>query len=293
MFSWFTFDRDEDVCFIADLNREKRISQLNRVNGLTVDIQLALGTALYGTIVLEGDTQFFIIEDIYFYKGVAVKNVAFIEKLDIIQSVIQLVRSQNPNPSLHFVLPVISVCESSPENIGYAVHHLQYRSADKIMPYLNEFTNKKTMAPVPSTVEPKVSAHRFQTMSFKMDTFKPQYKYPTVFQVTADIQYDIYHLFAFGKNNIPVYFDVAYIPNCKNSAFMNSQFRSIRENKNLDYIEESDDEDDFQNIEEDKYVDVNKVLSMECLYHAKFRRWVPVRVMDKYCKIVHISKLIC
>ena len=50
---------------------------------------------------------------------------------------------------------------------------------------------------------------------------------------------------------------------------MNSLFRKIRENDNLDYIEESDDEDDFQNIDEDKYVDVNKVLYMECIFNKK------------------------
>jgi hypothetical protein len=125
-----------------------------------------------------------------------------------------------------------------------------------------------------------------------IDINKPQYRYPTVFQVTADIQYDIYHLFAYGKNNTPVYFDVAYIPNYKTSVFMNGLFRNIRENKNLDFIEESDDEDDFQNMNEDKYVDVEKVLFIEFVFNFKFKRWVPVKVVDNRSKIVHISKLI-
>ena len=35
---------------------------------------------------------------------------------------------------------------------------------------------------------------------------------------------------------------------------MNSLFRNIKENKNIDYIEESEDESDFENTSEDKYV---------------------------------------
>ena len=72
---------------------------------------------------------------------------------------------------------------------------------------------------------------------------------------------------------------------------MNGLFRKIRENKNIDYIEESDDEEDFQNLNEDKYVDLNKVLLIECVFNKKFKRWTPVRVVDKQSKIAHIGQL--
>jgi hypothetical protein len=137
----------------------------------------------------------------------------------------------------------------------------------------------------------KVSNYVFDTIPIKMDFTKPQYRYPTVFQVTADIQFDIYHMFAFGKNSKPVYYNVAYIPNYKTSVFMNGLFRKIKENSNLDLIEESDDEEEFQNTEEDKYVDIDKVLSIEFVFNPKFKRWVPMRVVDNSTKIVHISKL--
>mgnify|MGYP003328747202 CR=1 FL=1 len=51
------------------------------------------------------------------------------------------------------------------------------------------------------------------------------------------------------------YYNIMFIPDYKTSVMMNNIFRKIKENKNLDYIEESDDEDDFQNIDIDKYVD--------------------------------------
>ena len=33
---------------------------------------------------------------------------------------------------------------------------------------------------------------------------------------------------------------------------------------NLDALEESDDEDEFENINDDKYVDLDKCVKMEC-----------------------------
>ena len=126
---------------------------------------------------------------------------------------------------------------------------------------------------------------------FNAHYLNPQYKYPTIFKVQADIQFDIYHLFAYGKNKMPIYYDLAYIPNYKSSIMMNGLFRNIRENNNLDFIEESDDEEDFQNMAIDKYVDINKTLLMEFTFNSKFKRWVPIKVVDSRFKVVHISQL--
>ena len=72
---------------------------------------------------------------------------------------------------------------------------------------------------------------------------------------------------------------------------MNGLFRNIRENRNLDYIEESDDEEDFEDTRLDKYVDSEKTLVMECVFHKKFKKWVPVRVAPSGCLVVSIGKL--
>lgn len=72
---------------------------------------------------------------------------------------------------------------------------------------------------------------------------------------------------------------------------MNSLFRKIRENLNLDFIEESDDEEDFQNGAEDKYVDLEKKLVMECTFHKRFKKWIPLRVVDARTRLIHVGKL--
>jgi len=45
-------------------------------------------------------------------------------------------------------------------------------------------------------------------------------------------------------------------------------------------------------LAEDKYVDLNKSLLMECVFHTKFKRWIPIKVVDKRAKVVHISQLV-
>jgi hypothetical protein len=339
-FIWFTFHQDDDVCYLLDLNKDKKITKAIRLDLVNLEYyqKLALGTVLYGTILIDELTgkNTFVLEDVYLYQGLSLKKQTMNHKLSIMLDFFEhAVANAIQKKEFVFMLPIIwynneidqdatnntlpsglppglpsglppGLPSALPEDIqkiiGYTAHHIQHRSTNKIMPYVNIFLNRKlngilsnatlTSSDMSKLQKPKQSTHIFETLRITMDFSKPQYKYPTVFQVTADIQFDIYHLFAYGRNKKPIYYNIAYIPNCKSSAFMNGLFRKIRENKNLDYIEESDDEDDFQNMEEDKYVDINKVLLIECTFHQKFKRWVPVRVVDKYAKVVHLTKLI-
>jgi hypothetical protein len=112
-----------------------------------------------------------------------------------------------------------------------------------------------------------------------------------IFIVIANSQYDIYNLFVSSLDKKPIYYDVAYIPNYKNSVYMNSLFRNIKENKNLDLIEESDDEEDFEDIRDDKYVDFEKTILMECVFHSKFKKWVPIKVFSFECD--DINAVVC
>ena len=60
---------------------------------------------------------------------------------------------------------------------------------------------------------------------------------------------------------------------------MNNLFRIIKENKNLDLLEESDEEEEFENIDEDRFVNLKKIVYMKCLYNKKFRKWSPIEVV--------------
>ena len=46
-----------------------------------------------------------------------------------------------------------------------------------------------------------------------------------------------------------------------------------------------------KNISEDKYVDLNKKVQIECVFHYKFKRWIPKKVV-KQQRIIHVNQLI-
>jgi hypothetical protein len=99
-----------------------------------------------------------------------------------------------------------------------------------------------------------------------------------IFIVSADIQNDIYNLA--DPNDLSNY-DIsnkliASIPDYKTSVFMNALFRNIKENRSLDALEESDDEDEFENTNIDKFVDLTKKIKMKCVFNYKFKKWTPI-----------------
>jgi hypothetical protein len=72
---------------------------------------------------------------------------------------------------------------------------------------------------------------------------------------------------------------------------MNKLFRNIKENDNLDAIEESDDESDFEDVREDKYVYLDRSFNIKCEYNYKFKRWVPICLASENDKIILSSQL--
>ena len=346
---WFSFEKTKDVCYLIQFNKNKTINQISIIN-VDFPTSFSMGTILYGTMY----NNMFLIEDIFYYKGIYLKNVILNEKFGCIKKLllelnmfpqneksvyyndVNRINKINEN-KIYFALPYMWKIKTNNDEqfyekideikkkLCYDIHHIQIRSLTEISPYINislsfpSFSKNKNTNANTNT----------NTNDFKTDTnnstykkcsddengsnkriiyektinntdidcsnyiniYKPQYKQLTVFNVIADIQYDIYHLFACGKNKNLVYHNIAYIPDIKTSVFMNNIFRNIRENKNLDYIEESDNEDDFENIAEDKYVYLNKSCNIECVFHPKFKKWIPVRLVDDKSKIIHINKL--
>jgi hypothetical protein len=105
-------------------------------------------------------------------------------------------------------------------------------------------------------------------------TNKNETNYGYNFRVTASLTPDIYNLYILD-NNKEIFYEYALIDSYKTSVFMNDLFRKIKENKNLDLLEESDDEEEFENIDLEKYVNLGKTYIIECFYNKKFKKWVP------------------
>ena len=91
------------------------------------------------------------------------------------------------------------------------------------------------------------------------------------FIIRPDAQNDIYYVLRSADEPITANTMIAHIPNYKTSVMMNALFRNIKENRNLDALEESDDE------EEEALVYLNKCVQMSCIFNARFKRWQPVK----------------
>ncbi len=99
-----------------------------------------------------------------------------------------------------------------------------------------------------------------------------------VFEIRPVTLADIYHLYSVQRGVLQ-YYDVACIPNYKTSIMMNSLFRCIKENQNIDLIEESDSDSDDGFAGNDRFKIKNIKVNMVCRRHKTFRKWVPISVV--------------
>lgn len=322
--AWFTFQGQNNVCYLIELNKNRLPTKvlLAKTN---FDWTLSTGTIVYGTIPDNSETTMpFLVENIYLFKGIPLANFqngnyCFGSKLEFIADFMNCVydrplptqrQHSPPTPQLIFHLPAMwyidennkDDCASIPEHIAnsisYTCHHVQYKELNRVSTFFNFNITKMKEAVLinDEKIQLKTLLASMHTPCLP-DLTKPQYKMPTTFRVVADVQYDIYHLYAKGggrdhsHEESYTYYGIACIPSYECSVMMNRLFRNIRENENIDYIEESDTEEDFENLDCCRYVDLNKELFMECTFHEKFRKWQPI-VESSREKVVRIEKLI-
>jgi hypothetical protein len=298
-FLWATFYNDHDALFLMELNKEKKVGRISILAQENIPCRLAYNTLLYGCLCEyeSMDNPIFVVEDMMYSSGIPLYKQPYREKLSFLQMFFENYSSfLGQHCPLAIALPMMwSYQEQLPltwqDNVPYQVHHLQHRSFDKIVPYVNIPMTKNILAP---KNEPTFSGPIFIPPPLpRFDFSKPQYRQGTCFEVKADLQNDIYHLYSFGAKSKRVYCGLAYLPSYNSSVFMNGLFRNIKENRNLDALEESDDEDDFQDSRPEKYVDLEKTVVMECIFNRKFRKWMPVKAVYQKEKgrVVHIGKL--
>jgi hypothetical protein len=281
-FAWFTNYRSENVCFLLELNNTNKITNVTIIT-TGFDDSLSIGTIFYGTLFFE---NCFCIEDIYYYKTKNYIHTSYASKLEIINTIFKNELSQSAlnNKFIIFGLPLMN---KNFNNLLQDIQSLPY----KISQIKHRFFDKN-------------SSRKIITMNY----FKPGSQYLTtnktnktnntkntlsnaVFKVTADIEPDIYNLFIY-KNGCEEYYGLAFIPDYKTSVMMNNLFRKIKENENLDAIEESDNEDEFEDGKEDKFVYLDRSFKINCEYNHKFKKWCPLSLADEKDRIVSSNILL-
>lgn len=298
-FAYFTNYNNKPVCFIMELTCKKQIVDIKMFNAC-FSTDLAYGTIFYGTLFYTSGNRFFTIEDIFTYKGNHVERSSWEYKLGLINSILKKDMKQISynNSYIVFGFPIITntfdELDKKLENLKYPIDFIQTYmlnqvntfSSIKYSDYLKNDVEEPKKELIKPQVKPQVKTDE-REKSVKTEKIKKEY----VFLIKPDIQNDIYHLFAIDNDSKESECGNAHVPDFETSVMMNKLFRIIKENDNLDALEESDDEEEFENEQLDKFVKLNASEKMWCQYNYKFKRWVPKRVASSKSEIISSEEL--
>lgn len=306
---WFTSYKSENVCFIMETGENNSICDIYMgLVGFHDKLVLGTcGTIFYGTIFKTNGSTCFCIEDLYYYKGANYSSKTFVSRLQLIKQILQNEISQQTltNKYILFGLPLMNTdlitLLKEIDILPYKISQLKYRwfETKKIMfssyykpsvrgliarvstpstPLKTTRGSTPSAPSAPSATKVKDNIHNGKQLS------------NAVFKVTADVQSDIYNLFIY-KDGVEEFYDYAYIPDYETSLLMNKLFRNIKENDNLDALEESDDEDEFENNNADKYVYLERSFKINCRFNYKFKKWTPISMAKETDRIISYNLL--
>lgn len=254
---WFTYFNDKKVCVFLEINTNihKKINNVFIVPQ-QFEKKIVLGTIFYGTLFFIKTKKYFSIENIHYYKGKNVEETNEKSKLSLIKYILENEVKQCflTNNGIALGLPII---ENSFENsiktartLPYTIYSIQNRNWNN-------------------------TYHKYNSTLYKDAQNESSY---ITFAIKAELTNDVYTLYSKNKFNELEKHSIACIPDLKTSIMMNNIFRDIKENKNLDALEESDDEEEFEKINEDKFVFLEKCVNFDCVFNNKFNKYVPVKI---------------
>ena len=253
VFAWFTYFNGTNLCVILHLNNFNIIKLEEIV--LSYDKKLSYGTIISGTYFIHNGARHISCEDIFFYKGQNVRNQSFRKRLEIFKTIFDTELRQVLYDNNFAILGLPIMCD----NLDIALQTITTTPYPIKGIIFQNYENNKNLGIMINNVERKVEC---------------------IFKIKANIEQDIYNLYCKGINNShDEFYSIPLISDYKTSVMMNNHFRKIKENQNLDFLEESDEEEEFENISEDKFVDLNKVVYMRCEYIKRFRKWKPIEAV--------------
>lgn len=276
-FAWFTVLDNENICLIFEAEKKQPIKINIAVTSFHDSLVYGQGTILYGTIFKHNDVSCFCIQDIYYYKGSCLSDYTYLKKLHLIKECLEKELCSNAltNKFTIFGLPIMHT------NFNILLQNIALLPYKVVLIQFRYFNSKKILF---------VKYYKPNSNS-RVGTNKNDVGYKNaIFKVSPQIQTDIYNLFVY-KDGKEEFYDIAFIPDYNTSVLMNKLFRNIKENQNLDALEESDDEAEFENEKEDKYVFLDRSFKMNCQYNHKFKKWTPISLAARDSRIISFSLL--
>jgi len=300
-FVWFSVYNKNNVCCILELNHNplkgeklKGILEIKIMSCcFSSELVYGLGSIFYGTIF---NNNYFTIEDIFYYKGKNVSQCIWYDKLIYLKLIMRndIKQVSYNNSFIVFGLPIMKKnlddINSSINLLPYKINYIQFRNYNKKNDSYILVNKPKLYEKTPYN---KLSTKKLYQKPIPQQNYEKSLniRKEIIFKVKPDIINDIYHLYCCDKDNKDMYYDLACIPDFKTSVLMNKLFRNIKENNNLDALEESDDEDEFEDDKIDKFVFLDEIYNMICVYNNKFKKWIPIKVVDSKEEIIKYNQL--
>jgi hypothetical protein len=284
---WYTYWKEQHVCLLIKLNERGNYSDVQVFTTVFSDA-LALGTIVYGTYFLHYNQHYFTCEQLYYYKGLAVMKKPYQERLNLLLEMFDNHVEQTHFTKMSIVVGLPLITETYEEVLAH-LDKMPYRT------YGIGTYGQTAFAPMPAATSfaPLPAATSFAPMpaatSFAPTHTNPFIQSKAIFKVKAGLAADNYLLYTAEDS----FYETAMVPTYKCSVMMNALFRNIKENTNLDLLEESDDDEEFENTQIDKFVDLEKTILMECVYTKRFKKWQPVKIIEKHNtkKIISLKDL--
>jgi hypothetical protein len=262
-FIWFTKINNKSSMVLIDKTIKKIYLLNNKFNPELLE------TILYGTSFKIENKLYFSIEDLFYYKKIETSNEPFVNKLNIINDILinDIYKINDYDNSIILGMPPISTNYSELNNIiinlPYEIKELKYILLNENYIYVKYKNNVKQIH--------NVTHNSNVTITNRNQNIVQQ----NIFKVIPNIKTDIYNLHSLNKStNEYEFHSIAFIPNYKSSVMMNKLFHGLKDYDNLDYLEDSDDEFESEtNLE-------NNWKMMKCTFDNKFKKWIPVKVIE-------------
>jgi hypothetical protein len=267
---------------------------------------------------------YFTCEQLYYYKGLNVMKKNYQERLQLLLDMFTLHVEQVAYTKHSLIAGLPIICETYEEALAqleqpyktYGIAAMGQNTKSNA-PYVKQHVVPTTFVPtsfvpttfVPTTFVPTTFVPAPNAYAPTPNAYAPTPNAPTpnapapnahapapasygstaygkaVFKVKAGLAADNYQLYTLEDT----FYDTALVSTYKCSVFLNTLFRTIKENANLDLLEESDDEEEFENTQLDKFVDLAKTVIMECVYSKRFKKWQPVKITQ--ARITSVKEL--
>jgi len=243
-YAWFTKCQNKNQCYLLTIINNNPATMVACDVKFNKSLTIGLGTIVRG-YMFKDKNSCFAIDDLYYYKGNYISN-NYVEKIEYLTKMFgEIFAAKNEN-SIIFGMPIMainfSVLINEISQPSYPIKYIQHRYFDNNISKIMQYNNEV------------------------------QY---TTFNMNATIQNDIYEMSLLNSNKKMI----AYIPDYKTSVMMNTLFRNIKENDNLDALEESDDDEEFENNKIYKFVYLERSYKMMCIFNTKFKKWVPIKLL--------------